>query len=67
MAKNGSPTVLWLLAGLALGTTVALIAASRTKKGRAVYARAKEAQSVAKDAVDVLRRGNHLKRPLNEG
>lgn len=67
MAKNGSPTILWLFAGLALGTAVALLAASRTGKGREVYARAKEVKDVAKDTVDILQRGSRLRRPLGEG
>jgi len=67
MANNGSPKILWLLAGLALGTTVALLAVTRTGKGREVYARAKEAKDVAKDVVDVVRRGRQLRRPLSGG
>lgn len=66
MSNNGGSTILWFMAGLAFGAMVALLAAPRTGKGHEIYVRAKEAKDVAKDAVDVARRGSRLRRPLSE-
>ena len=66
MARDRGRTVLWFLAGLALGTAVMLLTASRTRKGQQVVARAKETKDFAKDAARVIQRGRHLKRPLSE-
>ncbi len=66
MAKIESPTILWFLTGLAVGATVSLLTASRSGKGHQVYARAKEARDLAKDAASVVERGRRLRRPLSE-
>lgn len=65
-SKDRHSILPWFVAGMAIGTTVALLAVARSGRGRQVAARAGEAKKVAEDAADVLRRGRRLKRPLSE-